>query len=327
MMAIRCICLAVLAAILILPDATDARNSENRVPPLVVYAGHGVAQGLEDLFERFTAETGIPVRLIVGSDDAHARALIASTDSPRADLFLSGNVQAIWRVAEEGALRPHGSDFVELRVPPELRDADGFWTALWQTDARLFVDKRNLDDQAVAGFEYLADPAVAGRLCLTSSENQLNRAVIAWLIDRHGRHEAEIIVRGWVRNLARPPMSSEKELVAALAAGDCGIGIVSSLSGRPIVPGFVRQPLSAVTPVPRVGNAATIGVSRHAVAPERARELIEWLLFDRAQTTHPDSFGYRPVVERGSTGSDVPLRLAGRLDDEARKLAERARYR
>jgi iron(III) transport system substrate-binding protein len=327
MMTIRCTCLAVLAAILVMPDETEARDSENRVPPLVVYAGHGAADGLEDLFEGFTAETGVPVRLIVGSDDAHAELLIASTDSPRADLFLSGNVQAIWRVAEEGALRPHGSDFVDIRVPPELRDADGFWTALWQSDARLFVDKRSLDDQAVAGFEYLADPAVAGRLCLTSSDNPLNRAVIARLIDHHGRREAEIIVRGWVRNFAQPPMNSEKELVAALAAGDCGIGIVSSLAGRPIVPGFVRQPLSAVTPVPRVANAATIGVSRHATAPERARKLIEWLLFDRAQTTHPESLGYRPVVESGPTGSDVPLGLAGRLDEEVRKLAERARYR
>lgn len=327
MKTIRAACFAALAAILLLTNAANARDAKPRVAPLVVYAGDGAVDGLEDLFERFTNETGIPVRLVVGGDQAHADALLASTDSPRADLLLTADVQAIWRVAEEGGLRPHGSEFVEVRVPPALRDADGFWTALWQVDARLFVDRRTLDEQAVAGFEYLAEPAVAGRLCLTGSDKALNRAVIARLIDHHGRRGAELIVRGWVANLAQPPLASEQELVAALAAGDCGIGIVSSAAGRPIVPGFVQQPLSAVTPVPRVSNAVTIGVSRHATSPDAARQLIDWLLFDRVQTGYTETRGYRPAVEDDADDGGPHLGVAGRLDDEARKLAERARYR
>ena len=63
--------------------------------------------------------------------------------------------------------------------------------------------------------------------------------------------------------------------VAALAAGDCGVGIVSSASGRPVVPGFRRQPLSVIRPLPRTGNVDAIGISRHASQPEAAGRLLE----------------------------------------------------
>ncbi len=322
--------LAGLGALLAVAAASLAEQPPNpaaRVMPLVVYSSVESGDGLGALFERFTVETGIPITVVAGDAERHAQTLIEAADSPRADVFLSDNVQAIWRAAEEGALRPHGSDTVEAVVPAALRDTDGYWTALWQVDARLFVDRRALDEQAVDGFDYLADAAVEGRLCLTSSGHALNRAVIARLIDRHGRRAAELIVRGWVKNLARPPFASEAELVAALAAGECGIGIVSGAAGRPVVPGFVRQPLSAVTPVPRVGNAQTIGVSRHANSPVGATLLIDWLLSERVQADYPESRGYRPVVGTNTGSGDRPLGLAGRLDEEALKLAERARYR
>ena len=232
---------------------------------------------------------------------------------------------SIWRAAVEGALRPYRSEPADAVVAPGLRDPDGAWIAISRVEARIFVDTRSVDSASVTGFEYLADEALAGKLCLTSAALPINRAIIAELIAAHGRRPAEIIVRGWIRNLALPPFDTERELVAALAAGQCAAGIVSSAAGRPVIPGFVRQPLAAVTPVPAVVSVEAIGISRHATDPGAARQLIEWLLTSDVQQTYPADNDRLPSAHADTAGRRVSV--IGEMDLEAVKLAERARYR
>jgi len=305
------------------PGADDQPGSGT----LVIYADLDAESGLAELLGDFTVETGIEVSIEFGSAERHVDALIARSDEPRADIIYSTHLQPVWRAAEEGALRPLRSENVAQRVPGSLRDPDGLWTAVSLVHARLLVDTRAIDQAAVAGYEFLADPALDGRVCLTQSAQPLNRAVIARLIDKHGRRPAERIVRGWIGNLAQPPFDTDAELVAAIAAETCGIGIVSSAAGRPIIPGFVRQPLAAVTPVPPVSNVEAVGISRHAGNPDAARRLIEWLLTDAVQATYPASRGLEPAVSGEPLLDGTPISVIGWQDAEAVLLAERARYR
>jgi iron(III) transport system substrate-binding protein len=308
-------------------DSAPAADERDNGGALVVYADHDAESGLAELLDAFTAETGIDVSIVTGTAERHADALIDRSDDPKADVIFSTRLQPIWRAAEEGALRPILSDVVEARVPETLRDPDGLWTAVSVVHARLLVDTRAIDQALVTGYDYLADPSLDGRVCLTRSSLPLNRAVIARLIDRLGRRPAELVVRGWISNLAEPPFDTEAELVAAIAAGNCGVGIVSSATGRPIVPGFVRQPLSAVTPVPPVSNVETIGISRHAGNPDAARRLVEWLVSEVVQETYPASRGLEPAAGGEPLLDPTPVRVIGWQDAEAVLLAERARYR
>jgi iron(III) transport system substrate-binding protein len=294
---------------------------------LVVYASHTDEAAVHAMFATFSEETGIAVAVEFGSADAQVDALIDKTDRPRADVLFQPAVQPLWRAAEEGALRPYRSDSVDAVVPGALRDPDGAWTAVAVEQARILVDSRAVDSTAISGFEYLADSTLGGKLCLTSASMPLNRAVIAQLIETHGRRPAEVIVRGWIANLAQPPFATEPELVAAIAAGTCAAGIVSSSAGRPVIPGFVRQPLAAVTPVPAVVNVEAIGISRHAAHPEAARRLVEWLLSDAVQRRYPADNGRQPAAGADPSTAGGRVGVVGLQDEEAFKLAERAGYR
>ena len=318
--------LALAGTFFILAAATVVADTAPDRPTLVVYASNAHEDGLARLLESFTDDTGIAVSIVFGDSAQQADRLLAGTDVPNADVILADRLQPLWRAAEDGALRPYASDAVDARLEQVLRDPDGFWAGVGFLEARVLVDTRTIDKLAVEGFEYLADDAVAGKLCLTRSALPVNRAVIAQLIKKHGRRPAEIIVRGWIRNLARPPFDSESELVAALAAGECGIGIVSSAAGRPVVPGFLKQPLSSITPLPRTGNVDAVGISRHAEQPDAARQLVEWLFTNRAQADYAAMRGLMQVIDVGSVGY-LSLSTVGFGDEEAAKLAERARYR
>ena len=292
-----------------------------------MYASHADEAAVNALFAEFSVETGIPVVTRFGRASEQAGALIAKTDEPRADVLFATAVHELWRAADEGALRPLGGIAAKAGVPAALRDPDDAWTAISYVEARILVDGRVLDAAAVDSFEYLAEPALAGRLCLTGPDQPVNRAVIAHWLDGHGRRPAERLVRGWLANLAKPPFAAERELVAAIAAGTCGAGIVSSAAGRPVIPGFARQPLAAVTPVPAIVNVEAAGISRHAGNPDAARRLIAWLLSEPVQARYPAAGGRLPASGSTVDAAVREVAVVGRENDEVLKLAERARYR
>ncbi|MDX1517081.1 MAG: hypothetical protein R3288_09595, partial [Woeseiaceae bacterium] len=159
-----------------------------------------------------------------------------------------------------------------------------------------------------AGFASLADARYRGRLCLASSAQPINRAVIAALIEDIGVRPAEIAVRGWMANLALPVFADEAELRAALAEERCEVGIVS-------VPGSAGASSTTLIPAPVVADVQAAGVARHAREPEAALRLIEWLATGRAASPKAVHDTLRPVGN-----------LAWRIEDAVR-LAQRAGYR
>ncbi|MDJ0938953.1 MAG: extracellular solute-binding protein [Woeseiaceae bacterium] len=325
-------------------EPEDAPGAAGRPEPIVVYASYEDPSYLEELFADFTLETGIRVTVKNGPSDEQVTKLVDKLDAPNADLLITPDVQGIWRAGDEGALRPYQSTLVDERVPATLRDPDGVWSAVSLEHAQVMKDRRSVPDDLIESYESLAVPELKSKLCLSSSALPINRAVIASLIRSKGRRDAELVVRGWIANLAMPPYVSEEELVAAIAAGTCGAGIVSSVSERPIIPGFAQQPLTSTTPYPAVGNIEAMAISRHAGNPDGARALMEWLTSAEVQARHADATGRFPAVAGDGEVADLsttgPARMntpvqqlgsaqmsaAGWFDEEAVRLAERARY-
>ena len=155
-------------------------------------------------------------------------------------------------------------------------------------------------------YEDLGQAAFSGRICLSSSTLADNRLLLANLIDSNGNKVTERLVRLWVRNLARPPFSSQAELRAALRAGDCDYGIVSN--AHTVFGNWDR------TPPPHAYAATAVGIGRHAVNADGAQTLADWLLRNRSVRIP----SYEALPHAG---------IAGWRDEEASLLAERAGYR
>ena len=164
-------------------------------------------------------------------------------------------------------------------------------------------------DESLA-YADLAEPRFEGQLCLSSSANPMNQAVVAMLIHEQGARPAELIVRGWMKNLAMPVLESDSQVLAAIATGKCSIGIVSNDATT----GF---DLSVHTPAPAFADIDGIGIGRHAKNPAGAAALVEWLLAT-LPATHFD--GHEKVTQQN-------VGLVAWYQQDVTKLAERARYR
>ncbi len=292
--------IVVSVALMFLVACGDTSQPEG--PPLIVYASEDDPASLQPLFAAFTADTGIPVTPVWGRSNADTAALIAKQGEP-ADVLITSNVADIVLAGYEGALRPMSTAALEV-VHSALRDPDSLWVSLQRREAIVAVSSKS-DNLAPLDFAALATEAYLGKLCLSSIANPVNQSLIAWLIEDLERKAAERVVRGWVRNLAAPPFANEAELVAALESGVCQFGI---LSDRAVTAG-----MRTIVPSPSYIDVSAMGIGRHAQNPERAQQMIDWLIANHVPREDDER------LQRN-------VAIAGWGNHEARLLAERAGY-
>lgn len=288
-----------LAVLLVLAACGGAKEPQG--PAIVVFATGEDGDALTELLADFTADTGVPVSIKWGSSADNADRLIEKSGIP-ADVLITDNITDAWRVGDSGAFRPIRSPaFTELHS--SLKDPDGYWAAI---DVRpLVIAHRNDARPLTASYDDLGTTEFKGRLCLSSSQRSINRALIAFLIEDKGVKEAERLVRRWVKNLAMPPFTSEEGMLDAIRAGDCDYGIATmanDLGG-----------LTPFSPPPHYVDASAIGVGRHAQQAESAHVLVDWLLRNR-------------IFEFRTEESPPFVGTVGWRDEEVRLLAERAGY-
>jgi len=280
-------------------------SCDNEPPPspVIVFVA-GEESQLAESFAGFTSATGIPVDARSGDSAKLVDALIHKTGDP-ADVLISNDLGDVWRATESGALRPIQSTVFESQQA-FLKDPDRYWAALKARSIAIFHhnEVRPLTFDVGA----LGRPTFAGKVCLSSSDLPISRALITFLIEDRGVREAERLVRRWVRNLAKPPVESEAQLLEAIATGECEYGIASFPNKIEGATAFLVEPhLISIT---------AVGIGRHARNPEGAQQLVDWLVSDNAAVFRSESeFMPRPAY------------VAGFRDEEARLLAERAGYR
>ncbi|MDH3587232.1 MAG: ABC transporter substrate-binding protein [Gammaproteobacteria bacterium] len=323
--------LAMLALCACERPAVEAPRETARPEPVVVYASYEDQNYLPSLFAEFTREIGIPVSVRHRPEQQIVNEVIEKRGSPPADVLLTRSVHGVWRAADEGALRPLQSETVSGFAPGWLRDPDGYWTAIGFSTLDVVCNASSgADCDAAAAYENLGQAEFRGQLCLSSSSLAINRTLIAGLIADHGVRPAELIVRGWMANLALPPHETEEALLEAVEAGTCGLGIVSGLAFQD----FSGSTVVSSWPQRGYFNVVAVGIGRHARSPDSARRLVEWLVDRGAQAAQYAATGLRPVnpdvpahpfefpapVERRNAG------IAGAHESDAVKLAERARW-
>jgi iron(III) transport system substrate-binding protein len=247
------------------------------------------------LYEAFTKETGIRVRLIEGDADQLIERIRNEGANSPADVFITVDAARLARAADAGILQPVRSEAIAGRVPAGLRDADGLWFAVSQRARVIMYDKQRGAPQGLARYEDLADPRFRGMLCARSANHPYNISLGASILAADGPAAAESWARGVVANMARPPQGGDRDQFRAIPAGQCQLAIANTYylaafgaSPRDEDQAVFRR-IGVIFPNQAAGDrGAHVNISGAGMvktAPHRAdaQRFLEFLVSDKAQ--------------------------------------------
>jgi iron(III) transport system substrate-binding protein len=247
------------------------------------------------LYDEFTKETGIRIRLIEGqADQLIERIRNEGVNSP-ADVFLTVDAARLARAAQAGILAPHGSAEIDKHIPAELRDPGGLWFAVTQRVRLIMYDRQKGAPEGLTRYEDLADPRFRGQICARSGAHPYNTSLAAAILAADGPEKTEAWARGVVANFARPPQGGDRDQFRAIPSGQCTLAISNSyylgLYGRSDKPEdqelFKR--IGVIFPNQAPGdrgahaNISGAGLAKNAPNKANALRFLEFLTTHKAQ--------------------------------------------
>jgi iron(III) transport system substrate-binding protein len=308
---------------------------------VVVYSARNEAL-IKPMFDAYTAETGVPVRFISNDAGALVARLTAEKENTPADLLITVDAGNLWYAASQGLFQPVDSPHLKDRVPPHLRDAQDRWFGLSLRVRTVVYRTGKVKPAELSTYEALGDPKWKGRLCLRTSKKVYNQSLVAMMIAAMGMEKSEKVVGSWVKNLAAPVFSDDTQVMEAIAAGQCDVGIVNSYYFGRLLQKQPELPLALFWPNQNDRgvhvNISGAGVTRHAKHPKAAIRLLEWLASDTAQKLFASVDFEYPVNPKVAPSDSVAawgafrqeainVARAGELQAEAIKLMDRAGYK
>lgn len=334
-------------AVLLLTACGKSENEQSGVgasapaKPVVVYSARA-EHLIKPIFDAYTAETGVRIRYVTDSEQPLIQKLKAERETGSADLLLTVDAGNLWYAAEEGVLRPTYSDVLEANIPVHLRDPENMWFALSVRARTIVYDTRKIDPAELSDYADLANAKWKGKLCLRTSKKIYNQSLVAMMIADMGERQTELIVRGWIDNLATSVFPNDTKLIEAIAAGQCQLGIVNTYYFGRLERENADIPVALFWPSADSGgvhvNVSGAGITRHARNPDGARALLEWMSGESAQRLlggenleYPANPAVPPddlVAAWGDfDASPMNIAKAGEFQSDAVKLMDRAAYR
>lgn len=317
------------------PDKAASDATSAAVQPLILYSSLP-AERVQVITAAYTEASGVAMHYMLDSPAVLIEKLVTKAHRPTADVLLIADVGLLAVAVEADVLRPTRAASIAANIPLALRDPDNYWFGLSLRAITIVYDTRSVDPARLGSYASLGDEEWLGRICLLSSTAETSHTLVASLIAVLGDRDAELVVRRWRKNLARPVFSSGSDLMLAVEAGRCEVGIVGSDAIAEFVAG---QPAGAVAlHWPSADNGGALlnltgaGVTRHASNPQRAVAFLEWLASEDGQRVLRASgrdYPANPQVEPAFPFDTSPIQSArlGYLLPDVLSLVERARYR
>lgn len=317
--------------------------SSTQAADLVIYTARN-EQLVKPLFDRYEAETGVDIEYLTDKEAPLMARLQAEGARTQADLFITVDAGNLWQAAQQGLLRPVESEVLEASIPAHLQDPGNRWFGLSVRARTLVYNTNKVKPEELSTYEALADAPWKGRVCLRTSKKVYNQSLVATLMEAHGAEGAESIVAGWVANLATAPFASDDEVILAVGAGRCDVGIVNTYYFGRLKRDQPELPVAVFWPNQGDGqrgvhvNVSGAGITTHAKRPEAAQRFLEWLAQGEAQAQFasvnlefPANPGVAvdPAVQAwGSFRQDlINVSRAGELQAQATQLMDRVGYR
>ena len=284
---------AALAAAVLLPFAQPLAAAE------VVNIYNARHYGTDrQLWDAFTAETGIQVNVVDGTHEQLIQRMRAEGANSPADLFITVDAGRLAEASRLDLLQPVTSPRLEADVPAHLRDPKGLWYGLAMRARILAYARERVDPSSLSTYEALAEPAFKDKIVVRSSTNVYNLSLIGSLIAADGLEATAQWCKGLVANMARPPEGGDTDQIKAVAAGVGDIAISNTYYLARLAASAKPEDQAIATKLavffPNQENRGThVNVSGAAVlktAPNKdnAVKLIEYLTSPEAQRYFAD---------------------------------------
>lgn len=300
------------------------------------------------LFQAFTAETGIKVRVVQAGDDELMARLEAEGRRSPCDVLMTADAGRLGQATARGLLQPVESAVLKANIPAWLRDPQDHWFGLTMRARVLAYHTNRVDPATVRTWSDLSDARWKGRILVRSSENVYNQSLVAAMIAHDGTVNAQAWATSIVGNMARRPQGGDTDQLLAVAEGIGDVAIVNSYYIGKVMSSDEPQHQAAKASLgvvfPTMGahgvhvNVSGAGVARFAPDRDAAIQLLEFLSGKEAQKQFAEGnheYPVMPGIAWSSTlanfGTFMPDTLAmsalGKHNAEAIKVFDAAGWR
>jgi iron(III) transport system substrate-binding protein len=247
----------------------------------------------EQLFARFTEETGIAVNQIKGTGSELMERIKLEGEQSPCDLFITVDAGNLWRAQDQGIYQPVSSAELEQHIPANLREPTGLWFSFAKR-ARVFVyDTTKVKAEELSTYEDLASEKWRKRILIRSSNNIYNQSLVASMIHNDGKEKAQAWCNGIVANMARDPKGGDIDQIKALVAGEGDIAVSNTYYFARMLSGdddALKQKLASCKIFfPNQGtrgthvNVSGAGVAKYAPNKDNAIKFLEFMISPEAQ--------------------------------------------
>jgi iron(III) transport system substrate-binding protein len=303
------------------PAATEAEPKTEAPGEVNLYSARHYDTDMA-LYTEFTEATGIKVNLIEGNGDALLERISTEGELSPADVFITVDAGRLWRAEEQGVFAAVDSGVLTSRVPTHLRHPENLWFGLSKRARVIIYNKEAGKPEGVETYADLADPSLAGKVCIRSSSNIYNISLLASMVERDGAEAAETWARGVVSNFAREPQGNDTAHIRAVASGECQVGLVNTYYLARLLASEENRSIAEAVGVifPNQESTGThvniSGAGLIATSPNRdnAIRFLEYLTEEKAQKYLADGNHEYPVVA-GVPGSDALQSLGTFTED------------
>lgn len=241
---------------------------------------------LQPIADQFFQKTGIKVQITeLAYKDLLSKLQTEGENSP-ADLIFTKDLVFQTELANLGWFQPMKSEHSKNVVSSHMRHPSDLWTAVTYR-VRSLVYSINSDVSSLNTYEDLADVKWAGRLCVRTSANSYNEALISSFLATYGSVRTSTLLQGWVENFSVAPLKSDTAVLEAIANGQCEVGIANSYylaqilsqnQNFPVRMKFLDQDTQGVHV-----NGSGIGVAVTSKNVDESSKFIDFLLSDDVQ--------------------------------------------
>ena len=260
------------------------------------------------LYEKFTAKTGIKVNIVSGKDKALQKRITEEGEDCIADLYITADAGRLGAFESKGMFQNSMSSAIKSAVPSNFRTSK--WTGIAKRARIIYYSPERVNANDLNGMRYedLADPKWKGRVVIRKSNNVYNQSLVASLVKNNGKKATAEWAKGLVANMARDSKGNDRAQILAVAAGEADLAVANTyylalmLSGKK---GPEQQAAAKkVLPFfPNQGDRGTHmnisggGVLKHAPNKANAIKLLEFLLTKEAQEHIVNNTFEYPIID------------------------------
>jgi iron(III) transport system substrate-binding protein len=264
----------------------------------------------EPIFQEFERQTGTTVRAVFDTEETKSTGvlnrIIAEAQSPRADVFWSGDPVRPFLLVKRGLVEPYVSASA-ASIPAAFKAPDGTWTGFAARARVLLVNTTRVPpSERPRSIRDLASPRWKGQTAIANPLFGTTTMHVAALFATEGDESAQAFLRDLRANEIRVA-SSNGEVKRLVVGGEVAFGLTDTDDAHEALQD--GAPVQAVYPdedgIGTLVMPTTVVLIKGGPHPAGGRQLIDFLLSPEVERRMAESAAHMPLRPGVSTPPGV----------------------